>query len=185
MGRLQLTISPEELIQLRSLETDGGNENEKNRLVAMTEIGIATGMGTETGTEIAVTGGTIDTMIPAIETGIDGMIRLTGIGVMTDATTPAAVQGGMIQEIGVPMRGIDDPMTGIELGIDVEMILQENFFLLVLRGMAETDLLIRHFQSLRLNRSVHRLPHPRRLQRERQRPPRTTPMRQGIRGQAK
>jgi len=181
MGRLQLTISLEESIQSRSLETDGGNENEKNRLVAMTEIGTATETATAIGTEIPATGEVIDTTIPAIETGIGGMIRLTGV--VTDATTLAAVQGGMIQEIGVPMRGIDDPMKGIELGIVVEMTLPGNFSPPVLRGMAETDLPIRHFQSPRLNRLVHRLPHPRRLQRVRRRQPKVAPVRQGVRGQ--
>lgn len=179
----KLTTSLEELIQSRSLETDGGNENGKNRLVAMTEIGIVTGTATALGTEVPATGEVIDTTIPAIETGIDGMIRLTGV--VTDATTLAAVQGGMIPGIGVLMRGIDDPRIGIELGIDVEMMRLGNFFPLVLRGMAETDRLSHHFQSPRLNRSVHRLPHPRRLQRMRRRRRRATPtqMRQGRRGQ--
>ena len=151
----------------------------------MTEIGTATVTATAIGTETTAIEEVIDTMIPAIETGIDGMIRLTGIGVMIDATTPAAVQGGMIPGIGVLMRGIDDPMIGIELGIDVEMMRLGNFFPLVLRGMAEIDLLIHHFRCLRSNRPVHRLPHPRRLQRMRRRRRRATPtqMRQGTRGQ--
>ena len=167
------------MIQSKNLEIDGENENEKNPLVVMIEIGIGTGTGTAIGTEIPVIGGVIDTTTPAIEIGIDGMIHLIEIerGVVIDATTSAAVQGGMIQEIGGPMRGTDDLMRGI----DEEMILPENFFLLVLlvqRGMDDHDLLIRLIRYPRWNRFVRRLPHPRRLRREHRHQRPAPPMRQ-------
>jgi hypothetical protein len=115
------------LIQSKNLETGDGSENEKNRLVVMTEIVTDTEMGIATGIEILAIGEVTDTTIPAIEIEIDGMIQLTEIerGVVIDAMTLAAGQGGMIQGIGGPMKGIDDLMRGI----DEEMIHLGNFFL--------------------------------------------------------
>ena len=169
------------MIQSKNLGIDGGNENEKNRLVVTIEIVIAIGMGTARGTEIPATGEVIDTTTPVIEIGIDGMIHLTEIerGVVIDVMTHAAVQGGMIQGTGGPMRGTGDPMRGI----DEEMIRLGNFFrlvLLVLRGMDDLDLLIHLFQFHRLNRFVPRLLRPRPPQREHRRQRRVLPMRQEI-----
>lgn len=83
----------------------------------------------------------------------------------------------MILGIGGLMRGIDDLMRGI----DEEMIRLGNYFLLVLRGMDDLDLLIRLFHQFpRLNRSVRRLLHPHPLQREHRRQRRSLPMRQEI-----
>jgi hypothetical protein len=149
------------LIQSKNLGIDGVSENEKNLLAVTIEIGIDTGTGTATGTETAAIGEVIDTTTPAIEIGIEETIHLIGIerGVVIDAMTHAAVQGGMIQGIGGPMRGIDDLMKGI----DEEMIRLGNYFLLVLRGMDDLDLLIHLFQFLRLNRFVRRLLRPRPL----------------------
>jgi hypothetical protein len=166
------------LTQSKHLEIDGENANEKNLLAVTIEIGIDTGMGTATGTEIPGIGGVIDTTTPVIEIGIDGMIHLTEIerGEVIDATTHAAVQGGMIQGIGGPMRGTDDLMRGI----DEEMTRLENCFLLVLRGMDDLDLQIHLFQFHRLNRLVRRLLHPRRLRREPRRQRRVQAMLQGM-----
>jgi hypothetical protein len=144
----------------------------------MTEIVNDTETGTATGTETAAIGEVIDTTTPVIEIEIEETIQLTEIerGVVIDATIHAAVQGGMIQGIGGLTSGIDDLMRGI----DEEMIRPENYFLLVLRGMDDLDLLIHLFQFLRLNRFDRRLLHPRRLQREHQRLRRVLPMRQEI-----
>jgi hypothetical protein len=155
------------LTQSKNLETGDGNENAKNRLVVMTGIGIVTGTGTATGTEIPVIGEVIDTTTPVIEIGIEETIHLIGIerGVVIDVTTPAAAQGGMIPGTGGLMRGTDDPMRGI----DEELIRLGNYFLLVLRGMDDLDLLIHLFQFLRLNRFDRRPLRPRPLQREHRR----------------
>ena len=171
--------SPEGSIPSKNLEIDGGNESERNPLVAMIETGIGIGTGTAIGTEIPAIGEVIDTTTPAIEIGIDGMTHLIEIerGVVIGATTPAAVQGGMIQGIGGLMRGTDDLMRGIDAG----MILPENFCplaLLVRRGMDDHDLSIHLFRYPRLNRFVRRLPPPRRLQREHRHQQSAWPMRQ-------
>jgi hypothetical protein len=166
------------LIQSKNLGIDGVSENEKNLLAVTIEIGIVTGTGTATGTEIPVIGEVIDTTTPVIEIETDGMIHLIEIerGEVIDAMTLAAGQGGMIQGIGGPMKGIDDLMRGI----DEEMIHLGNFFLLVLRGMDDLDLPIHLFQFLRSSRFVRRLLLPRRLQRQHRRQRRVLPMRQEI-----